>query len=98
MSFDNALLESVGALKTECVEHHTFATYQEAKTILFEYIEVFTSDYASIQCLAVKVLLASSRRQYLPTLSLLHDTGSRSPRSTSFHPAHQGKRMRNCSI
>jgi putative transposase len=40
--WDNALMESVwGTLKTECVERHTFATYQEARTILFEYVEVF---------------------------------------------------------
>jgi putative transposase len=40
--WDNALMESVwGTLKTECTDRHIFATYQEAKTILFEDIEVF---------------------------------------------------------
>ena len=40
--WDNALMESVwGTLKTECADRHIFATSQEARTMLFEYMEVF---------------------------------------------------------
>ncbi len=40
--WDNALMESVwGTLKSECGERYVFATHQEARTVLFEYIEVF---------------------------------------------------------
>ncbi|MBA3822837.1 MAG: transposase [Ktedonobacterales bacterium] len=40
--WDNALMDSVwGTLKMECADHHVFATYQEARTILFAYLEVF---------------------------------------------------------
>jgi putative transposase len=42
--FDHALMESVwGTLKTECAERHQFSTYHEARTVLFEYIEVFSN-------------------------------------------------------
>ena len=40
--WDKALLESVfGTLKTECVERQSDKTRQEAKTVIFEYREVF---------------------------------------------------------
>ena len=38
----NALMESFfGTVKTECVEQQCFATRRQAKTILFDYLEVF---------------------------------------------------------
>jgi putative transposase len=40
--WDNAMMESFwGTVKTECVEHHVFTTYQEACATLFDYLEVF---------------------------------------------------------
>jgi putative transposase len=40
--YDNALMESFFAtLKTECVEHHHFATLEQARACIFEYLEVF---------------------------------------------------------
>jgi putative transposase len=40
--WDNAPMESFfGTLKTECVHHYRFATREEAKRVIFEYIEVF---------------------------------------------------------
>jgi len=40
--WDNALMESFfGTVKTECVERQHFATRRQAKTIIFEYLEVF---------------------------------------------------------
>lgn len=40
--YDNALMESFfGTFKTECVDRQSFATRQEARQAIFEYIEVF---------------------------------------------------------
>jgi transposase InsO family protein len=40
--WDNALMESFfGTLKVECVDRQTFETRREARTIIFEYMEVF---------------------------------------------------------
>ena len=40
--YDNALMESFFAtLKTECVERHRFQTIEQARTCIFEYLEVF---------------------------------------------------------
>ena len=40
--YDNAPMESFfGSLKTECVHQTRFQTRQQAKAVLFEYIEVF---------------------------------------------------------
>ena len=40
--WDNAVSESFfGTLKTELTHHHKFKTPQEAKNVIFEYIEVF---------------------------------------------------------
>ena len=40
--YDNALMESFfGTLKEECVEHQTYQTRAEARTSVFEYIQVF---------------------------------------------------------
>jgi putative transposase len=40
--YDNALMESFfGTLKTECVQRHTFQTIEQARTCIFEYLEVF---------------------------------------------------------
>ena len=40
--WDNAVAESFfGSLKQEMIHHHNFKTRQEAKTAIFEYIEVF---------------------------------------------------------
>jgi transposase InsO family protein len=40
--YDNALMESFfSTLKAECVERHDFQTPQEARTCVFEYLEVF---------------------------------------------------------
>ena len=40
--WDNALMESFfGTLKAECVDRQSFATHQQAKTVIFEYVEVF---------------------------------------------------------
>jgi transposase InsO family protein len=40
--YDNAVVESFfGTLKTELVHHHTYATRNEARLALFEYLEVF---------------------------------------------------------
>lgn len=40
--YDNALMESFfGTLKTECVDRQSFATRQQARQAVFEYIEVF---------------------------------------------------------
>jgi len=40
--FDNAVAESFFAtLKTELTHHHKFKTREEAKHVIFEYIEVF---------------------------------------------------------
>ena len=40
--YDNAPMEScIGTLKTELVHHCQYATRTEAKTDIFEYIEVF---------------------------------------------------------
>ena len=40
--FDNACAESFfSTLKNELVHHHTFHTREEARTAIFEYIEVF---------------------------------------------------------
>jgi putative transposase len=40
--WDNALMESVWAtLKGECADRYVFASHQEARTMLFEYLEVF---------------------------------------------------------
>lgn len=40
--YDNALMESFfSTLKSECVERHDFRTRDEARTCIFEYLEVF---------------------------------------------------------
>ena len=40
--YDNAVVESFfGTLKTEWIHHHTYATRNEARLALFEYLEVF---------------------------------------------------------
>lgn len=40
--WDNALMESFfGTLKAECVDRQSFATHQQAKTVIFEYLEIF---------------------------------------------------------
>ena len=40
--YDNAVMESFfGTLKTELVHHEAYATREEARQSLFEYIEVF---------------------------------------------------------
>jgi putative transposase len=40
--YDNAMIESFwGKLKTEMVNHRTFATHEEARVAIFEYIEMF---------------------------------------------------------
>jgi putative transposase len=40
--YDNALMESfVGTLKDECVERQSYQTRAEARSSVFEYIEVF---------------------------------------------------------
>jgi putative transposase len=40
--YDNALMESFfGTLKTECVSRQTFQTIEQARTCIFEYLEVF---------------------------------------------------------
>ena len=40
--WDNAPMESFfGALKTECLHHYKFKTRDQAKQVVFEYIEVF---------------------------------------------------------
>jgi putative transposase len=40
--YDNAVVESFfGTLKTELIHHHTYATRNEARLALFEYLEVF---------------------------------------------------------
>ena len=40
--WDNAVMESFfSTLKTELISHRTFATREEAKSAIFEYIEVF---------------------------------------------------------
>src|SRR5689334_4786170 len=40
--FDNAVVESFfSSLKRECVYRHHFATREEARTVLFDYIEVW---------------------------------------------------------
>jgi putative transposase len=40
--WDNAPMESFfGTLKTECLHHYRFATREQAKAVVFEYIEVF---------------------------------------------------------
>lgn len=40
--WDNALMESFfGTLKTECVDRQSYRTRGEAKTVIFEYMEVF---------------------------------------------------------
>lgn len=40
--WDNAVMESFfGTLKAECTDRRSFATRQEAKTVIFEYMEVF---------------------------------------------------------
>jgi transposase InsO family protein len=40
--WDNALLESFfGTLKVECVDRQLFETRREARTVIFEYMEVF---------------------------------------------------------
>jgi len=40
--YDNAVIESFwGKLKTEMVNHRTFATHEEARVAIFEYIEMF---------------------------------------------------------
>lgn len=40
--WDNAPMESFfGTLKTECLHHYRFATRDEARAVVFEYIEVF---------------------------------------------------------
>ncbi len=40
--YDNALMESFfGTLKGECVYRHTFQTIEQARTCIFEYLEVF---------------------------------------------------------
>ena len=40
--WDNAPMESFfGTLKTECLHHYRFATREEARRVVFEYIEVF---------------------------------------------------------
>jgi len=40
--WDNALMESFfGTLKVECVDRQTFETRKDARTIIFEYMEVF---------------------------------------------------------
>ena len=40
--WDNAVSESFfGTLKTELTHHHKFKTREEAKRVIFEYIEVF---------------------------------------------------------
>jgi putative transposase len=40
--YDNALMESFfGTLKGECVDRQDFATPQQARACIFEYLEVF---------------------------------------------------------
>ena len=40
--YDNAVMESFwGTLKTELVHHEQYATHEQAKASIFEYIEVF---------------------------------------------------------
>jgi len=40
--YDNAMMESFwGTLKEECIEHGLYQTQKDAKTAVFEYIEVF---------------------------------------------------------
>jgi putative transposase len=40
--YDNAVVESFfGTLKTELIHHHTYATRNQARLALFEYLEVF---------------------------------------------------------
>jgi transposase InsO family protein len=40
--YDNALVDSFnGTLKRECVDRHTFATRSQARSVVFEYLEVF---------------------------------------------------------
>jgi transposase InsO family protein len=40
--WDNAVMESFfGTLKAECTDRRSFASRQEAKTVIFEYMEVF---------------------------------------------------------
>jgi putative transposase len=40
--WDNALCESFfGSLKVECTDRYRFATRQQAKTVIFEYLEIF---------------------------------------------------------
>ena len=40
--YDNAVAESFfGTLKTELIHHETYATREEARLALFEYLEVF---------------------------------------------------------
>ena len=40
--WDNAPMESFfGTLKTECLHHYKFKTRDQAKQVVFEYIEVF---------------------------------------------------------
>jgi putative transposase len=40
--WDNALCESFfGSLKVECTDRYRFATRLQAKTVIFEYLEIF---------------------------------------------------------
>jgi putative transposase len=40
--WDNALCESFfGSLKVECTDRYRFATKQQAKSVIFEYLEIF---------------------------------------------------------
>ena len=42
LPFDNAVAESFfGSIKTELIHHYKFKTREEAKHVIFEYIEVF---------------------------------------------------------
>ena len=53
--YDNAVAESFfHTLKTELVYHETYRTHTQAKTSLFEYIEVFYNRYRKHSALGYK--------------------------------------------
>ena len=76
--YDNALMESFFAtLKGECVERHEFQSIEQARTCIFEYVEIFYNRQRlhSHRGLSLTDSLRAGADRYL-TLRLLYEIGS----------------------
>lgn len=63
--WDNALMESFfGTLKVECVDRYRFGTRQQAKTTIFEYIEIFYNRQRRHSALGYRIPVAFEHAGY----------------------------------